>query len=115
MLKTTVSVLGFVLFFACNGIGQNVVGFPELNQIDSITFELSFKTDTAAIVTVHVAQDSLYRNAFIFLGRTVGSENYAAIELNRLVNNTEYFYRLYLGTELSSVSGKFSTGNLPKK
>ena len=115
MLKRSIVLATFVLVGCTFGFSQNIVGLPQLSQIDSTKFELVFKTDSTAIVTVHVAQDSTYQSAFIFLGRTIGEENEATIEFNRLRNYTSYLYRVYLGTSLSSVSVSFSTGSESKK
>jgi hypothetical protein len=109
------SLLGFILL----GLGllanaQSMVGLPSLNQLDSTVFELRFNTDSAAIITVHVAQDTTYRNAFIFLGRTLGSNNQAVIKMEGLRPSSDYMYRILLGTELSLVGGTFTTGSSTK-
>lgn len=106
---------GLIVLLLCLGIwakAQSMVGLPTLSQLDSVVFELRFNTDSAAIVTVHVAQDSTYRSAFIFLGRTVGQNNQAIIKLDGLRPETDYMYRILLGTTLSSVGGTFTTGSV---
>ena len=108
-----VFVLG--LATAHTGMAQSIMGLPDLTQVDSTTFELTLKTDSAAVISVHVSQDSTYRNAFIFLGRTVGEENKGLIRLERLSNNTHYQYRIFLGTEMTSIGGTFTTGATSKK
>ena len=93
---------------------QSVVGLHSLSQLDSTTFELTLKTDSAAIVTVHASEDSTYRSAFIYAGRTIGETNEATIKMDRLRNNVDYIYCIYLGTELTSLGGSFRTGPLKK-
>lgn len=100
----------FILLFASNCWGQQITDVPNLNQLDSTTFELTFTTDSAAIVSVHAAEDTTYRSAFIFLGRTVGEANRANIKLEGLRNDANYVYRVFLGTTQSPVSGRFTTG-----
>lgn len=89
---------------------QQIVGLQELERVDATTFELRFRTDKACMVTVHAAEDTTYRSAFIFLGRTVGEENRAAIRMDGLRAEADYFYRVFLEQELSPLSGTFSTG-----
>jgi|TARA_B110000914_G_C15244584_1_gene345716 phosphodiesterase/alkaline phosphatase D-like protein len=115
VLKSAISSVVFILVGIASGCGQNIVSLPQLSQKDSTIFELEFNTDSAAVVTVHVGQDSTYRSAFVFLGRSVGESNKTTIEMAGLQNNTGYFYRLYLGTSLSNISGSFSTGTMFKK
>ncbi len=103
----------FTLSIVCTA--QSIQGIPSLSQKDSTTFELTFNTDSSAVITVHAAIDSTYRSAFVFLGRTVGDDNKASITLAGLANNTDYIYRIFIGTELSLVSGSFTTGNSSKK
>jgi phosphodiesterase/alkaline phosphatase D-like protein len=62
-----------------------------------------------------VAEDTTYKSAFIFLGRTVSDLNDASIRIDGLRNHTDYYYRIFLGTEMSSISGTFNTGDPPKK
>ena len=115
MLKSAISSVVFILVGIASGCGQNIVSLPQLSQKDSTMFELEFNTDSAAAVTVHVGQDSTCRSAFVFLGTSVGESNRTTIEMAGLQNNTGYFYRLYLGTSLSNISGSFSTGTMFKK
>ena len=110
----------FIVGLFCFGVlnssnAQSILGFPSLSQVDSTTFELTFKTDSAAIISVHAAQDSTFRSAFIFLGRTIGKKNEAQIKMDRLRNNTDYQYRIFLGTKMSQLGGTFTTGNPSKK
>jgi len=86
------------------------VGIPQLTQVDSTEFNLVFRTDSLAVITVHVAEDSTYQNAFIFLGRTTGTENDASIKMEGLKNNRKYLYRIFIGQKLTLFSGAFSTG-----
>lgn len=94
---------------------QSIVGLPNLSRVDSTSFELYLKTDSAAVVTVHVSEDTTYAHAFIFLGRTEGIENEVSIKMDGLRNWANYFYRVFIGTELSPIGGAFTTGDPPKK
>jgi hypothetical protein len=117
MPKTSWYILGvstFLLAFSSLSSAQSIVGFPLLEQTDSATFDLSFKTDSAAVVTVHVAQDSLFSNAFIFLGRSTGKDNQVKISMTRLLENSDYRYRIFLGQVLTPHHGTFSTTIEPK-
>ena len=96
-------------------MAQDIVDIPNLNQLDSTSFELTFTAGSEAIVTVHAAEDTTYRSAFIFLGRTVGEDNSASIKLVGLRNNANYVYRIFLGTELNQMGGSFKTGLMSKK
>lgn len=113
-MKRLISVL-FLLAIGFGANAQSLVGLPTLSQLEPTVFELRLIADSAAIVTVHVAQDTTYRNAFIFLGRTVGPNNQATIRMDGLRPNTDLIYRIFLGTELSSVGGTFTTGSESKK
>ncbi len=113
-MRTTFIILLIGLFGKLS-FGQQIDGLPQLQQIDSTAFNLTFNTDTAAIITVHVAEDTTYSSAFIFLGRTVGDMNEARIQMDGLRNNANYHYRVFLGTTLSSVSGTFETGSSIKE
>lgn len=95
---------------ASSAQAQNIVGLHQLSQVDSTTFELTLKTDSVTMVTIHAAEDSTYRNAFIYLGKTVPPENEVTITLDRLRNNTTYLYRIILGYEIAPQGGAFTTG-----
>lgn len=103
-----------LLCLSIQGQAQSIVGLPKLEQKDSTTFELELKTDSAAVITVHASQDTAYSSAFIFLGRTVGEDNHAIIEMEGLRDTTNYFYRVFVGQELSVVDGVFRTGLVKK-
>jgi hypothetical protein len=117
MPKTLLHLLGvstFLLAFSSSSSAQSIIGFPVLEQTGSTTFDLSFRTDSAAIITVHVAQDSLFSNAFIFLGRSTGADNQVKISMTRLRENSEYRYRIFLGQVLTPHQGTFSTATESK-
>lgn len=100
------------MLLGSNCSAQSVVGIPKITQSDSTTFELTFNTDSAAIVTVHASVDTTYRNAFIYFGRSVGEENNVSIKMDGLRNNTQYIYRILIGTEHTPFSGSITTGPL---
>ena len=104
----------FITLCSLTATAQSVVGLHSLSQLDSTTFELAFRTDTAAIVTVHASEDSTYRSAFINTGRTIGETNEATIKMDRLRNNVDYVYRIFLGMEPTPLGGSFRTGPLKK-
>ena len=104
-----------LVFLSSTCLGQDIADIPNLNQLDSTSFELTFTADSAAIVTVHAAEDTTYRSAFIFLGRTVGEDNRARIKLEGLRNNANYVYRIFLGTELNQMGGSFKTGFISRE
>lgn len=103
-------LFGLLLSSASVGKAQSIVGLHKLSQVDSTTFALTLKTDTVTMVTVHAAEDSTYRNTFIYLGKTVAPNNEVTITMDKLRNNTSYIYRIILGYELSSQGGTFQTG-----
>lgn len=113
-MKSIVLALMFGCCWVFSASSQTIIDTPLLTQTDSTTFNLVFHTDSAAVVTVHAAQDSTYRSAFIFFGRTIGDENLADIKLSGLRNSVAYLYRVFLGTELE-FSGSFYTGKPVKK
>ena len=117
MRKSTmrIAVALIVGLVSSNISAQSILGFPSLSQLDSTTYQLTFSTVSAAIISVHAAEDTTYRSAFIFLGRTVGDSNLATIKLDRLRNNASYYYRIFIGTQLSLFSGTFNTGTEPVK
>jgi len=115
--KSTMRII-YVLFFglvSSSVSSQTIVGFPSLSQLDSATYQITFNTDSACVISVHAAEDTTYRSAFIFFGKTVGKSNLASIKLDRLRNNASYYYRIFIGTELSPFSGTFHTGSRSKK
>ena len=90
-------------------ICQTIVGFPALSRLDTTSYSLKLNTDSAAVITVHVSEDTTYAHSLIFLGRTVGETNAASIKMEGLRKNADYFYRVFIGTKLSSIGGSFST------
>ena len=88
---------------------QTIIGFPALSRLDTTTYNLELRTDSASVITVHVSEDTTYAHSFIFLGRTIGETNAVSIKMDGLRKNADYFYRVFIGTELSSIGGSFST------